>query len=86
MYKYCIFTNTGRFFLEGLGTLLPETSTGSCNTRERVVSKVSLRFPGLSARATVSISHVLCFMCKPAVHGKNPAPVDRWFISFILQG
>ena len=25
-------------------------------------------------------------MCKPAVHGKNPAPVDRWFISFILQG
>ena len=26
MYKYCIFTNVGRFFLEGLGTLLPETS------------------------------------------------------------
>ena len=36
---------------------------GSCTTREPVVSKVSRRFLG-SAGATVSISHVLCFMCK----------------------
>ena len=46
MYKYCIYLKI-RFFLEGLGTLLPETSTLAA-----VVSKVSRRFLG-SAGATV---------------------------------